>query len=316
MAETDFISEWHFTNAVIELAKECGWISFHIPRRAYENAKIPAGFPDLMLRRRDEAGQSTLIFAELKTDDEEKSVVREPQQEFLDDLAQHVPTFIFRYRDWEYIEKILRDGPPEKTGQIIEPSPQFVGSGTWLPPQRSIVAIVSNLVEDISDLASGDLAELRRMDPDTPDATAFWRLMARYQLLDNPALENKWALILHGIALMTPTGGEDNASRSAHDGHTPIGRALFLGNETTRQTAFYSESRLNRLLTARGPILRTLLARMFRMLAAAGVSFNWREMAQFILNDNYDEDAAELSRRRIARDYYQTQRRAAQSNDT
>ncbi len=163
----------------------------------------------------------------------------------------------------------------------------------------------------------GDLAELRRMDVDAPGPAVFWRLMAENELLGRgTVLESKWALILHGIALMTPTGGEDNASRSAHNGLMPVGRALFLGDETTRQTAFYSESRLNRLLTARGPILRTLLARMFRMLAAAGVSFNWREMAQFILNDNYDEDAAEMSRRRIARNYYQTQRRAAQSNDT
>ena len=168
-----------------------------------------------------------------------------------------------------------------------------------------------------ADFRRGDLAELRRMDVDAHDPAVFWRLMAENDLLGRgDALEHKWALILHGIALMTPTGSEDNARRSAHDGHTPVGRALFLGSETTRQTGFYSESRLNRLLTARGPVLRTLLARMFRMLAAAGVSFNWREMAQFILNDNYDEDAAELSRRRIARDYYQTQQRAVQSSDT
>ena len=311
MSEMDFRSEWEFTNAVIELAKDCGWIPFHIPRRAYENANIPAGFPDLMLRRRDEAGRSALIFAELKTDDE-KSVVREPQQEFLDDLAQHVPTFIFRPRDWEYIEKVLRDGPPDKTGKIIEPSPQVIRRDPWLPPQRSVDAIVSNLAEDISDFSSGDLAELRRMDPDVADAAAFWRLMAGQQLLDNPALEHKWALILHGLALMTGTGDR----RSAHDDSMPVGRAMFLGGDTQRTAAFYSEARLNQLLTARGTMLRTLLARMFRMLAAAGVSFNWREMAQFILNDNYDEDAAERSRRRIARDYYQTQRRAEQSSTT
>lgn len=168
-----------------------------------------------------------------------------------------------------------------------------------------------------SDFRRGDLAELRRMNADASEPAVFWRLMAENDLLGRGAvLESKWALILHGIALMTPTSSEDNARRSAHDGHMPVGRALFLGSETTRQTGFYSESRLNRLLTARGPILRTLLARMFRMLAAASVSFNWREMAQFILNDNHDEEAAELSRRRIARDYYQTQRRAAQSNDT
>lgn len=168
-----------------------------------------------------------------------------------------------------------------------------------------------------ADFRRGDLAELRRMNADDPGPAVFWRLMAENELLGRGAvLESKWALILHGLALMTPTSSQDDAGRSAHDGHVPIGRALFLGSETTRQTGFYSESRLNRLLTARGPILRTLLARMFRMLAAAGVTFNWREMAQFILNDTYDEEAAEQARRRIARDYYQAQRRAAQSNDT
>ena len=58
-------------------------------------------------------------------------------------------------------------------------------------------------------------------------------------------------------------------------------------------------------------MLRTLLARMFRMLASANVSFNWREMAQFVLNEGYDDVAAEQARRRIARDYYQAERRNA-----
>ena len=197
---------------------------------------------------------------------------------------------------------------PEAPETPVSPTPS---------PNRgdTAVSIAGQLAR--GDFRRGDLAELRRMDVDAPGPAVFWRLMAENELLGRGTiLESKWALILYGLALMTPTRSEDNTSRSAHDGHMSVGRALFLGSETIRQAGFYSESRLNRLLTARGPILRTLLARMFRTLAAAGVSFNWREMAQFILNDNYDEDAAEMSRRRIARDYYQTQRRAAQSNDT
>ena len=80
-----------------------------------------------------------------------------------------------------------------------------------------------------------------------------------------------------------------------------------------RSSAFYSESRLNRLLTARGPILRTLLARLFRMMAAAGQPFNWREMASFILNEGYNEEAAEQARRRIAREYYRAERQTTPS---
>ena len=163
--------------------------------------------------------------------------------------------------------------------------------------------------------ARGDLSQLRRMDPDSPDAAAFWRLMARQDLFRNAETEAKWALIIHGIALMTPTNSGEGASRSAHDGHTPVGQALFLGSEFRREQGFYSETRFNRLMTSRGPMLRILLARMFRMMASANISFNWREMASFILNDGHDEDAAEQSRRRIARSYYDAERRSAQPSE-
>ena len=154
----------------------------------------------------------------------------------------------------------------------------------------------------------GGFAGLRRMDPDEPDTAAFWRLMAREELLGNPEIERKWSLILHGIALMTNTaGGEDIASRSAHDGRMPVGRALYENG--------YSETRFNRLLTAREDMLRVLLARMFRMLAANNVSFNWSEMAEFILLDGFDDDQAEDRRHRFARDYYRAERRSSQQSE-
>ena len=69
----------------------------------------------------------------------------------------------------------------------------------------------------------GDLAGLRRMDPDEPGTTAaYWRLMAQRNLLGSPAVERKWALILHGIALMTP--------RASEGGRKPHGaRRLYAG---------------------------------------------------------------------------------------
>ena len=161
----------------------------------------------------------------------------------------------------------------------------------------------------------GGFAGLRRMDPDEPDTAAFWRLMAREDLLANPAIERKWGLILHGIALMTRTAGDDVTARSAHDGRTPVGRALYLGGDAQRATAFYSEARFNRLLMAREEMLRVLLARMFRMLAAEQVTFDWREMAAFILNDGFNDERAEEGRRRLARDYYRAERRSSQQTD-
>lgn len=163
----------------------------------------------------------------------------------------------------------------------------------------------------------GDLAQLRRMDPDAPEAAAYWRLMADRGLLGSAGWETKWALILHGIALMTRTAGGEVASRIAHDRHMPVGRALFLGGDSgRRESGYYSESRLNRLLTARDHILRTLLARMFRMMAAANQPFDWSEMARFILYEGYDEERAEQARRRIASEYYQAERRSLQSAES
>ena len=153
----------------------------------------------------------------------------------------------------------------------------------------------------------GDLAALRRMDPESPDAAAFWRLATRYDVLRGAESERRWGLILHGIALMTRTAGDDAMGRSAHVRELPVGRALFSGGDANRTTALYSESRFNRLLTARGPMLRTLLARMFRMMAAADVRFDWYQMSQLILSEG---ERAERIRRTIARDYYWAENRA------
>ena len=155
------------------------------------------------------------------------------------------------------------------------------------------------------------MAALRRMDPDEPDPAVFWHLRA--DLPGGQDVEKKWALILHGIALMTPNSRDGRTT--AHNGQMPVGRALFLGAEGQRDNGFYSEVRLNRLLTARGEMLRTLLARMFRMMASKDVSFNWREMANFILADDQNEEGAERARRRIARDYYRAERRNAQTSN-
>lgn len=200
------------------------------------------------------------------------------------------------------------------TTEVVEPASiqeQDVRPRSW----ADIAVSMAGGIAQLGEYRRGDLAELRRMNPDEPDAAAFWRLMAQYNLLDSSEdVERKWGLIIHGITLTTPSNtGEDNPN-TAHNGSMSVGRALFLGGAEQRAQGFYSESRLNRLLTARGPMLRILLARMFRMIAAGGATFNWREMAQLILNDGYNEDAAEQNRRRIAREYYRAEQRSAQQS--
>lgn len=164
----------------------------------------------------------------------------------------------------------------------------------------------------------GELAALRRMDPDDPSPTAI-RLMAKRGLLGSPDVEEKWSLkwslILHGIAIMTRTSGTTPQDRTAHDGSKRVGRALFYGDNPERSEAFYSESRFNRLMSARGAMFRTLLVRMFRMVAAANQPFDWRQMAELILYDGFDEVAAKRIRQSIAGDYYQAEAAAAPKSE-
>ena len=156
-------------------------------------------------------------------------------------------------------------------------------------------------------LHRGDLANLRRMDLDDPDPVVIRMMTSQDTLAEwvtNNVIYRKWSLILHGIALMTPRSAIGGGS--AHDGNTPVGRALYQME--------YSESRLNRLLTAREEMLHTLLSRMFRMAAANDQKFSWSEMARFIRNSDYNEIRAEQGRRRIASYYYRAQWQASQSN--
>ena len=205
----------------------------------------------------------------------------------------------------------------------ITPSPEIVPAPAGDTPSLSwgeIAVRFANRLSNPNLISRGDLAELRRMNPDEPDAAVVWQLLSRYDLLGNRARESQWGLILHGIALMTPTAGRelpvasDSYRPSAHNPTLPIGQALYQGGDVNRgDKGFYSETRLNRLLTARDEMFRALAARAFRMLGRAGQPFNWRDMANLILNE--DNDRGEEIRRRIARSYYQTQRRYSPAGD-
>ena len=144
------------------------------------------------------------------------------------------------------------------------------------------------------------------MDPDSPDKPfSFWQIMAERGLESNETSEKLWALVIHGIALMTPI---------AHDSNIPVGRALFEGGDPGRTTAFYSKLRLNRLLNARGNVLRTLLSQAFRTMKAAQQPFDWTEMARFVLDQERDPAKADKIRNDIARSYYRSQYRAESTN--
>ena len=199
----------------------------------------------------------------------------------------------------------------QETDTPSQGSSQQATQGSWGSTATALARIIAS-----PNFSPGDLAQLRRMDPEKRDAPAFWRLMAQQNLFRNEDTERKWALIISGIALMTPRNSSDTNIQTAHDGQRPVGRSLFQGDNPQATTAFYQEQRLNRLLTARGSMLEILLRRMFRMMANAGLTFDWREMAALILNNGYSEPAAEQGRRRIARAYYQAERHQGQSANT
>ena len=90
-------NEKEFMEAVIDLAKQCGWLVFH----PYDNRRSEPGFPDLTLVR-----DKMLIMAELKT---ERGKVSQPQQEWGDALSQvlGVEYRLWRPSDLPEIEAML-----------------------------------------------------------------------------------------------------------------------------------------------------------------------------------------------------------------
>lgn len=104
----------------------------------------------------------------------------------------------------------------------------------------------------------------------------------------------RWALVAHGIAL------------AGHDGADRLGRQL--------AQAGVAESRVTRLLTARGDAFRQLLPRVLRLLASQGVRPNWLELGPLVLKESSrapdDIERTEQIRLRIASAYFAA--RAAQ----
>ena len=250
----------------------------------------------VMYRKDAETGQIELIAAEVKRGYD--SELREEQTEWLEALGNYIPAFEWRPENWDEIESVLEGGP--KTSDTISSRRQRRWSSSQIP--ANFGNVITDLAETIEakEYSTGPRARLRRMDPNSPDSPEFWQLMVREGMPRDPDIP-KWGLIVHGIALMAHGAG------LAHKPRIPIGQALRQG----ATTPLYSEDRLARLLAARGPVLHRLLARLFRMLASAGVSFNWREMAWFILNEGINEEKADRARVEIARDYYRTARRSA-----
>lgn len=157
------------------------------------------------------------------------------------------------------------------------------------PRRQALKAIAGELASPA--FPRGELAALRRMDPDAPGSTpAFLKLLARHHptvLGAAPDHLRRWALVLHGMALMAP---------DHHRTGEPVGSALF--------AAGYAEPRLARLLGARGAQFRALVPRLCRHLKSKDRKLDWRELAELVLTEERDEERAERCRLAVARAYY------------
>lgn len=142
----------------------------------------------------------------------------------------------------------------------------------------------------------GDRAALARLDPEALQPQAIGALSRALLAAGlspetwQPQTWPRWALIAHGMAL------------AGHDGRGRLGEQL--------AQAGVAESRVSRLLTARGDAFRQLLPSLLRLLASKGVAPNWRELGELVLlnasADPRDVEVAEALRLRIAGPYHAT----------
>ena len=287
--------ERFFQNEAHDVAAHYGWRPFHLRDRESGGIVRGRGFPDLVMWRKNyDTGEIDLLAAELKRDEE--STLFPEQQEWIEALGQHIPTYTWRPNDWDEIEDVLLNGTSGRgnsSGHSIAPR----ASG---PIPYNFGDVITNTVEAIEakEMSTGDKASLRRMNPASPNSAVFWKLMSQRGISRNADVR-KWGLIMHGMALMSHAAGQ------AHNARIRVGRALYEGDGS--RPPFYSEDRLSTLFAARGTALQSILARLFRMLASQRCAFNWREMAWFILNEGSDEQRADEARIEIARAYYRAE---------
>jgi hypothetical protein len=135
--------------------------------------------------------------------------------------------------------------------------------------------------------ATGDLAALRRLDPDRPHAPALHRLLARTveeHLVGGMDMMCRWARCAQ-IMAMRP-----DALRAEG-----LGEALV--------AIGFSEARLSALLNAHGETLRHLVTRTARRIALSDEPLPYRSLCRLVLLDARHEERAEELRIHIASQY-------------
>ncbi len=138
----------------------------------------------------------------------------------------------------------------------------------------------------------GDVAELRRLQPDDASCAAFWKVCATRLATLLPGdersrvvAERKWAVILRAMAEL----------EGLHASGARLGVAL--------ATAGVTEARVLRLLRARAELLEDAVRHVAHQLASRATPSDQSEFALLVLSER-SESWAEIVRRQIARDFY------------
>lgn len=158
-------------------------------------------------------------------------------------------------------------------------------------------ALVDALAQALDRASTGEVAELRRLDPTSPSCPAFWKLAFNYLQPEKRPLsadeESKWAVVISGLA----------RTQGAHKPGRAAGAVL---------AQVTSEARFTRLLRASGERLWDEIRHVTHQLSTAGESFDWGDFAALILSDGMDSQ--ETTRRKLARDFYGAISRAEAEN--
>lgn len=161
---------------------------------------------------------------------------------------------------------------------------------------------IASLAGQVRHAGTGTLARLRRFHPQqAPQAALFdtERLLLAAQVQPRDAAERaRWALVLHCLALAQ---GRHDARFDADPGAV-LARLRF------------GEARLRQLVEADDQVLASLMPRLARRLAAAGVAVNWWPLADLLLHTGSDApnaaQRADAARQRLVRRYLDAQAQA------
>lgn len=136
---------------------------------------------------------------------------------------------------------------------------------------RAIAAAALHAARGMRHLSPGGMAELRRMDAETP-APALWRIAVRCPVM--LADHANWVTLLRIFALLVPKGELPPEGRpKLHNRKRPFGEVLCDGGDPgwtpqgDNPDGVLSERRLMQLLASRGPARAVALERAVRMLA-------------------------------------------------